>query len=59
MEKITKFVSESVGELKKVEFPKIDIVRVTTLSVIAMVFIVSAIIGVIDFVFSRIFKLIF
>ncbi|GBD03468.1 Protein translocase subunit SecE [bacterium HR19] len=59
MEKITKFVSESVGELKKVEFPKIDIVRATTLSVIAMVFIVSAIIGVIDFVFSRIFKLIF
>lgn len=59
MEKITKFVSESVSELKKVEFPKIDIVRVTTLSVIAMVFIVSAIIGVIDFVFSRIFKLIF
>ncbi len=59
MEKINKFVSESVSELKKVEFPKIDIVRATTLSVIAMVFIVSGIIGVIDFVFSRIFKLIF
>jgi preprotein translocase SecE subunit len=59
MEKINKFVSESVSELKKVEFPKIDIVRATTISVIAMVFIVSGIIGVIDFVFSRIFKLIF
>ena len=59
MEKITRFIQESITEAKKVEYPNSQVVRITTVAVISMTFIVAGIIGIIDFIFSRIFKLIF
>ncbi|MDT7907784.1 MAG: preprotein translocase subunit SecE [Candidatus Calescibacterium sp.] len=59
MEKIKRFIQEAISETKKVEFPNSEVVRITTIAVISMSFIVAGIIGIIDFIFSRIFKLIF
>ena len=59
MEKIKKFVDESISELRKVNFPNAEATRITTIAVISMTFITAGILGIIDFVFSRIFKLIF
>ncbi|MFZ8802185.1 MAG: preprotein translocase subunit SecE [Candidatus Calescibacterium sp.] len=59
MEKIKRFIQEAISETKKVEYPNSEVVRITTIAVISMSFIVAGIIGIIDFIFSRIFKLIF
>jgi preprotein translocase SecE subunit len=59
MEKIKRFIQEAISETKKVEYPNSEVVRITTVAVISMSFIVAGIIGIIDFIFSRIFKLIF
>jgi preprotein translocase SecE subunit len=59
MGKIKKFIQEAISETKKVEYPNSEVVRITTIAVISMSFIVAGIIGIIDFIFSRIFKLIF
>jgi preprotein translocase SecE subunit len=59
MEKIKRFIQEAISEMKKVEYPNSEVVRITTIAVISMSFIVAGIIGIIDFIFSRIFKLIF
>ncbi len=59
MEKIKRFIEEAITETRKVEYPNSQVVRITTLAVISMTFIVAGIIGIIDFIFSRVFKLIF
>jgi preprotein translocase SecE subunit len=59
MEKIKRFIQEAISETKKVEYPNSEVVRITTIAVISMSFIVAGIIGIVDFIFSRIFKLIF
>jgi preprotein translocase SecE subunit len=59
MEKIKRFIQEAISETKKVDYPNSEVVRITTIAVISMSFIVAGIIGIIDFIFSRIFKLIF
>jgi preprotein translocase, SecE subunit, bacterial len=59
MEKIKRFIEEAITETRKVEYPNSQVVRITTVAVISMTFIVAGIIGIIDFIFSRVFKLIF
>jgi preprotein translocase SecE subunit len=59
MEKIKRFIQEAISETKKVEYPNSEVVRITTIAVISMSFIVAGIIGIVDFIFSRVFKLIF
>lgn len=59
MQKIKNFIDTAISEIKKVDFPNAQTTRITTIAVISMTFIMSAIIGVIDFLLSRIFKLIF
>lgn len=57
--KIKEFIDNSISEVKRVSFPDFETTRITTIGVITMIFLVAAIIGVMDFILSRIFKLIF
>lgn len=59
LSRLKEIIDGSVSEVKKVSFPDFNATRITTVGVLAMIFIVSGIVAVVDFVLSRIFKLIF
>ncbi len=59
MEKIKSFIDTVISEVKKVDFPNSETTKITTIAVLSMAFIMAAIIGLIDFILSRVFKLIF
>lgn len=55
---IRRFYRESVGELRKVSWPTRQEATNLTLIVIAVTFGMSAFLGIVDFLFSRLFALI-
>ena len=55
---IRRFYRESVGELRKVSWPTRQEATNLTLIVIAVTFGMSAFLGIVDFLFTRLFALI-
>jgi preprotein translocase subunit SecE len=56
--RIQQFFRETVGELKKVSWPTRQEAWKLTQIVLAVVFIVGAILGILDFLYSQLFALI-
>ena len=56
--RIQRFFRESVGELRKVSWPTRQEAINLTIIVLIVTFSMSALLGVLDFIFSRVFALI-
>lgn len=56
---ITGFIRETGDEMKKVSWPSRDQVQESTLVTIATCLIISAFVFVVDFVFTKIFSVLF
>ncbi|MCS7213433.1 MAG: preprotein translocase subunit SecE [Candidatus Calescibacterium sp.] len=59
LSRIKETINNSISEVRKVSFPDFPKTRITTIGVLTMIFIVAGIVGLIDFILSRLFKLIF
>ncbi len=57
--KLVNYVKESVGELKKVTWPKKDEVFTSTLIVVVVIIIISLILGVFDYGMGKVIEFFF